>query len=208
VGCTGLDYSISRWHVDRFWAAHRRLLRTGRVLDVGGASAPTNTWDVVNPDPRAQADYVCRLEDLAVAPESYDVVRMSEVLEHTLTPYALLVKARALVPPGGHLLLTVPFIYRLHGPDDYGRWPLARLVCEVQSAGFRVESVTPLGGAVSVLLDLAKQMAARLLPRWTWPLAWLVLAPCHAGLWWERRQLVTHPLYHWTTGWGCHAVKA
>ena len=46
----------------------------------------------------------------------FDVVVCTEVLEHTLQPFDAVAELRRLLAPGGHLMLTTPFNFRIHGP--------------------------------------------------------------------------------------------
>lgn len=214
-----LGYSVSRLYVDRFWEAHRQILR-GRVLDVGGSrmrrfgrfdvfALPLAQVEVVNPDPREGADYVCGLEDLHVPAPRYDAIRMSEVLEHARHPDRLLMRAFQLLRPGGHLLATVPFIYRHHDDHDYGRWPLPRLAAELADAGFVVQRFWSLGGAWAVLADVFKQLCDVGAPRWARPLAQLAAAGAQLILVdgldrWAGPEGVSRL---WTTQWGVHARR-
>lgn len=60
---------------------------------------------------------------------SYDVVIMTEVLEHLESCYSVVREARRLLRPGGHLVFTTPNIYRLHSRCQFfltGRHKLIR----------------------------------------------------------------------------------
>lgn len=46
----------------------------------------------------------------------FDVVVCTEVLEHTLDPFSAVQEMHRLLKPGGLLLLTTPFNFRIHGP--------------------------------------------------------------------------------------------
>lgn len=214
-GKYALPYSVSRWQVDRWWDMQGPRFR-GRVLDVGGSKrrrfgrfvVPGDAVEVVNPDPEEGADYVLPMECLP-GHGRYDVIRMSEILEHVQEPLVLLRAARRLLTVEGDLLITVPMIYRVHAAEDYGRWTPARLVLEVEQAGFHVESLWALGAVGSVLVDIAKQ-ALGFTPRW---LRWCAQPALAAAQWLlvdvlERRWSPAGPAYLWTTGWGVHARRA
>lgn len=47
---------------------------------------------------------------------SYDYVVCTEVLEHTLQPFAAVEEINRILKPGGFLFLSVPFNFRIHGP--------------------------------------------------------------------------------------------
>jgi len=70
-------------------------------------------------DPASGADFIVditRNNQTAVADEVFDVVVCTEVLEHTLNPFAAVDEIRRLLKPGGLLLATTPFNFRIHGP--------------------------------------------------------------------------------------------
>ena len=195
--------SLSRRHVDRFWAAHRVLFR-GRVLDVGGSRVHRygrfdvngGPWSVtvVNPDPAERPDLCAFAEVMPTDSETYDVVRLSEVLEHVRDPVAVLKEMRRVIKPDGDLLATVPFIYRIHGPDtDWHRFTPARLTDDLESTGFRVVSLVALGSLYSTVVDLIEQGWGRV------PFArWWALRK-------EARLPRDHRAFHWPLQWGVHA---
>lgn len=47
---------------------------------------------------------------------SFDYVVCTEVLEHTLQPFAAVAEIARVLKPGGRLFLSVPFNFRIHGP--------------------------------------------------------------------------------------------
>jgi SAM-dependent methyltransferase len=80
------------------------------------AQAQVESLDI---DPAAGATYTCDLcgdIDGVVPRHRFDVVVCTEVLEHTLDPFAAASNLRDLLKPGGVLLLTTPFNFRVHGP--------------------------------------------------------------------------------------------
>ena len=46
----------------------------------------------------------------------FDCVFCTEVLEHTLQPFDAARELHRMLAPGGHLVLTTPFNFRIHGP--------------------------------------------------------------------------------------------
>jgi SAM-dependent methyltransferase len=46
----------------------------------------------------------------------FDAIICTEVLEHTIQPFDAMEEMYRLLSPGGHLFLTVPFNFRIHGP--------------------------------------------------------------------------------------------
>lgn len=55
--------------------------------------------------------------------ESFDLIIMANVIEHVFEYRALVARAAELLKPGGRLLITVPFLLKLHQePVDYHRY--------------------------------------------------------------------------------------
>ena len=96
------------------------------VLDVApqvheGARAhfALSTVETLDIDPGAGTTYVADLctENSATVPgDRYDCVVCTEVLEHTLQPFAAVREVHRLLKPGGHVFVSCPFNFRIHGP--------------------------------------------------------------------------------------------
>ena len=78
-------------------------------------SVAVETLDI---DPAAGATYcadLCRHNDQRPACR-FDIVVCTEVLEHVLNPFAAISEIRRVLKPGGLLLASSPFNFRIHGP--------------------------------------------------------------------------------------------
>ncbi|MFP4056864.1 MAG: class I SAM-dependent methyltransferase [Candidatus Brocadiia bacterium] len=100
--------------------------RRGRLLDVGCSTgtflqvARDEGWDAAGVDLDPQAveaararglDARCgRIEEAGFEPQSFDVVTLFDLVEHTPEPRATLAACRRLLRPGGLLALTTPDI--------------------------------------------------------------------------------------------------
>lgn len=120
---------------------HRR--RGGRLLDVGCAlgafmaAARDRGYETVGVDVNPHAVertgarfpevYLGSIEKLDLEPSSYDVVVMTDVIEHVNAPASFLQRARRLLKPGGHLLLTTPDTASLSCALMGRRWPHYKL---------------------------------------------------------------------------------
>lgn len=89
--------------------------------DHGGAKpyfpsyANIETLDI---DPNAGCTYtgdLCEFNS-QIADERYDFIVCTEVLEHTLDPFAAVKEMYRMLKKGGKLFLSTPFNFRIHGP--------------------------------------------------------------------------------------------
>ena len=107
-------------------AASTHAAAAPRVLDVApqvheGARAAFqdasvfHTFDI---DPASGCTYIGDLctHNPAIADGSYDVVVCTEVLEHVLQPFAAIAELERILAPGGILVASSPFNFRIHGP--------------------------------------------------------------------------------------------
>ena len=92
--------------------------------------------------------------DRPLAPEA-DIVFCEQVLEHTQDPWRAVRNIRALLRPGGHAVISVPFMVRVHNePGDYWRFTAAGLRLLVESAGLQVVALGDWGSRASVIANL------------------------------------------------------
>lgn len=130
----------------------------GRVLDLG--SGPGHFRGLFEGarilaadfHPYPDVDVVCDVtQRLPLRSGSFDTVILSNVLEHVRDPAALLAECRRALRPGGRLLLTVPFLFKLHQePHDYHRYTHHMLALLLEEAGFAVEETRKLGSIVDL----------------------------------------------------------
>lgn len=97
---------------------------------------------------REPVDYVCDITNIPEKAGSFDAILCTEVIEHVPDPIPVLAEFGRLVRSGGRLLLTAPLISALHMTPYhffggfthywYRHW--------LPRHGFRIESITPVGG--------------------------------------------------------------
>jgi SAM-dependent methyltransferase len=78
--------------------------------------------------------------------ERFDVVICEQVIEHVIDPWAAARNLRGLCVPGGHAVVSTPFLVRVHelpayGMRDYWRFTPRGLRALLESAGLVVDEV-------------------------------------------------------------------
>jgi SAM-dependent methyltransferase len=100
--------------------------------------------------------------------DDYDVVICEQVLEHVVDPWGAVRNLAALCRPGGHVIVTTPFLVKIHelplyGMRDYWRFTPRGLRLLLEGAGLDVVSVGTWGNRLSVWGNLNRWSAYR---RW------------------------------------------
>ncbi len=73
-------------------------------------------------------------------PEEFDLIIAEQVLEHVLWPRRAARNVYRMLKPGGHFLVTTPFLIRVHsGPADCSRWTETGLRHLLAECGFPIE---------------------------------------------------------------------
>jgi SAM-dependent methyltransferase len=122
---------------------------------------------------------------LPLADGCLDTVFCCSVMEHAPEPWRILPEFHRVLRPGGHVILSVPFLYYLHGaPDDYYRFTKFGIVRLARAAGFDVVEEQVGGGFAHAGLHGLSMCITALL--WTPRHPWLVTAPAR-GLFWLAR---------------------
>lgn len=101
-------------------------------------------------------------------PETFDVVICEQVLEHVVDPVAAARNLRGLCRPGGRVVVSTPFLVRIHelpsyGMHDYWRFSPRGLRALLEHAGMVVEQVDTWGNRSCVNRNLDHWPAYR---RW------------------------------------------
>ena len=121
-------YTMLRANIGRFvkaaGVAHDRVGL--RVLDVApqaheGAKPhfPRATVETLDISEDSGANYIadiCRNNENTIPNEHFDCVICTEVLEHTLQPFAAVAEIKRLLKRGGFAFVSTPFNFRIHGP--------------------------------------------------------------------------------------------
>ena len=158
------------------YQAHLPRYSRGRLLDLGCGRVPLYGLyrhavdDVICADwPQSVhgaqfLDVYCDLsKPLPFATASFDVVVLSDVLEHIPSPEALLLEIARLLRPAGVVVLNVPFLYWIHeAPHDYYRYTEFALSRFIKQAGLDTVRLEAIGGLPEVLSDLLAKCFIRL----------------------------------------------
>jgi SAM-dependent methyltransferase len=132
----------------------------GRLVDVGCGSKPWEGLfadfvdehvgvDHVPSERNPQAvDVIAGAYEIPLPDRHADTLLLTSVLEHLEEPERGLAEAFRLLRPGGHVILTAPFIWPIHeAPRDFFRYSPYGLRHLLEEAGFEVLEVQPLAGA-------------------------------------------------------------
>jgi 2-polyprenyl-3-methyl-5-hydroxy-6-metoxy-1,4-benzoquinol methylase len=100
--------------------------------------------------------------------EKFDVVICEQVLEHVPDPWKAASNLRDLTVPGGHVIVSTPFLIKVHEiPDfrlyDYWRFTPRGLRTLLEGAGLMVDNVHTWGNRACVAANLRRWSAYR---RW------------------------------------------
>jgi SAM-dependent methyltransferase len=136
---------------------------TGNVLDAGCGTMPFrealsryadeyHSMDVTRRVPTVEI--VADIQDMPhVASSQFDTVFCSEVLEHVPDPGRAVAEIARVLRPGGKLLLSVPFLARLHEePYDFFRYTRHGLASLLEQRGqLRIIEIATTGSLFSFL---------------------------------------------------------
>lgn len=141
----------------------------GRMLDVGCGDKPyqamfsSHVTEHVGVDyedtfkgskyaEASRADFIYSGDRLPFDDCEFDTVLSTQVLEHTPRPWALFGEMARVLKPGGTLIVTIPFSYRVHSePFDFYRFTRYALQTLSEENGLSVTSIEPRGGFWAVI---------------------------------------------------------
>jgi SAM-dependent methyltransferase len=107
----------------------------------------------------APVDYVCDLAAVPVEDDRYELVVLTQVLEHLPDPISVLREMRRVLKPGGRIWASTPLSYEEHEvPYDFYRYTQFGLRHVMEAAGFddvRVEWLEGYWGTLSYQVDVA-----------------------------------------------------
>ena len=109
--------------------------------------------------------YVCDLANIPVEDDRYDLVVLTQVLEHLPEPHKVLAELRRVLKPGAEIWASCPFYFEEHEqPYDFYRYTQFALRWQFETAGFSDPQVEWLEGyfmTVSYQLSLMRSAIPR-----------------------------------------------
>ena len=196
-------YNRNRWVAA--WAA--RLPSQSKVLDVGAGTGRYRSLFAhcdyyahdfgqtpTLADKYTRLDYQSDITDIPVPDETFDVILLSEVLEHVPDPTKAVKEMARILRGGGRLLLTAPLASFLHQEPYhfYGGYTPHWYRKFLPQAGFEIESIEANRGFFSLFGQEAVRFSASIAPRQTvhkgvltWiglTILWLITLPFLRGL--------------------------
>lgn len=133
--------------IDDELVQHKDILK-GRVLNAGAgwrSIIHLVTGELINQDiewpddKRTNIHIRSPLHEIPTASDWFDAIVCIAVIEHVENPEEVIPEMYRVLKPGGHLILTVPFLQPEHKiPTDFQRYTRDGLIRLVQHHGFRV----------------------------------------------------------------------
>jgi SAM-dependent methyltransferase len=142
------------------WLARQEPLVHGRLMDLGCGNQPFLRWyeplvkEVVPVDaaPIPGVVVVDLTEPLPFSDASFDTILCTQVLEHVQNAEQAMAEIARLLRPGGHALITVPFLYPTHEmPYDFWRYTHLGLRSLVERHGLHADGLEAQGGPLLML---------------------------------------------------------
>ena len=138
------DDHWQRRELNRAIDRHLRALDTTRLsaAEISGSAHADRPWRAYESLNYPDFDLCAPLE----RESGFDVVICEQVLEHVADPCAAARNLRALCTPEGHVIVSTPFLVRVHelpdyGMHDYWRFTPRGLQVLLEGAGLRVDTV-------------------------------------------------------------------
>lgn len=104
----------------RFDAAGCRVLDIAPQVHAGAKEYfKLSTLKTLDIDPASGADFIadlCKNNEAIIPSAGFDLIVCTEVLEHTLNPFAAVDEIERMLASGGHAVISTPCNFRIHGP--------------------------------------------------------------------------------------------
>jgi SAM-dependent methyltransferase len=132
------------------------------AAEISGEAHASRPWKEYSSLMYPEFDLCAPLEE----ERRFDVVICEQVLEHVVDPRAAATNLRELCNPGGHVIVSTPFLVRVHelpmfGMGDYWRFTPRGLRVLLEQAGLDVETVGSWGNRQCVVGNFNRWAARR-----------------------------------------------
>lgn len=150
-----------------------------RALDLGSDKSPyrdllisrgfqVETLDITL---NGGADYAGTAEATGLPTGSFDLVICTQVLEHSMNPWAAMREIHRILKPGGHLVISAPHVWFFHPhPTDHWRFTQEGMAHLCREAGLEPVAMLAQGGSVLTLCQVVNFLAYGVLGRMGAPL--------------------------------------
>lgn len=133
-----------------FSTIDQTLTKYGELLDI-----------IIGYNKRERMDVICSATDLPFDNESFDSHVSFEVLEHIDDPYKYFLEAARVVKRGGIIVLSTPFLFRMHGGEpshekDFFRYTngfFYKIANDNNLELVEIYSNTGIGSTISLILN-------------------------------------------------------
>ena len=123
----------------------------------------------------AAVDAFAVADELPFAPEAFDGILGTNVLEHLSHPDRALSECKRVLRPEGWCVFTTPFLWHVHeAPRDYFRYTRYGLELLLREAGFERVQVFAVSGFWGTFGQLLAYNLHRIGTRWPWALPFLI----------------------------------
>lgn len=122
------------------------------AAEISGDAHVARPWKAYTSLPYPEFDLCAPLEDRG----EFDIVICEQVLEHVVDPAAAASNLRGLCSPGGHVIVSTPFLVKVHELPlgdirDYWRFTPRGLRLLLERAGLEVDTVGSWGNRECVI---------------------------------------------------------
>lgn len=138
----------------------------GRVVDIGGRDRgkfkkpreKVIEWIFVDIVAEHNPDVVADVADMNMFKDnSFDVVSALELFEHVENIEKGVKECVRILKPGGHLLISMPFLFPVHGdPFDYQRWTSQKWENVLRENGMNIIKIEVMGRSFTVFAEIAR----------------------------------------------------
>lgn len=153
-----------RLRLDRLLTSHSGIFTTESVvLDIGGRDRGVfkkpkdnvKKWIFADIEPKHHPDILLDVSNMKeIASNSINIILATELFEHVEKPEDGLRECYRVLTKGGTMILSVPFLYRVHGdPFDFQRWTDKKWEKELEEVGFKIDELIIMGRYFSVMAD-------------------------------------------------------